>query len=213
MPPSGSTPSDADAPAPAVASPRRTKAPQTRRGDLMDAAERLFLAKGIAATSVDAIVAGAQVAKGTFYLYFASKDAMLVALQQRFVEGFCARLQAAMDRHRPGNWAGRLRSWVEAGVGTYLDNVALHDVVFHDYRPEDRRQMNDNAVVDQLAALLAQGAAAGAWAVDDARLTAVILFNALHGAVDDAVARGRIGERRALSRTLSRFFERALAPD
>jgi Bacterial regulatory proteins, tetR family len=34
----------------------RTKPPEVRRRGLMDAAERLFLAQGIAATSVDAIV-------------------------------------------------------------------------------------------------------------------------------------------------------------
>ena len=189
---------------------RRTKAPQTRRGDLMDAAERLFLGKGIAATSIDDIVLGAQVAKGTFYLYFSSKEALLGALQERFIEAFCDRLQRAMDRHRPDNWRARLRSWVDAGINTYLDHVALHDVVFHEYRPQDRRLKNDNPVIDQLAKLLGQGAAAGAWKVDDARLSAVILFNALHGVADDAVAAGRTAERRRLANSLANFFERAL---
>lgn len=193
---------------------RRTKAPETRAATLMDAAERLFIAKGIAATSIDDIAAGAQVAKGTFYLYFASKEALLGALQQRFVDSFRARLQEAMDRHRPGNHRARLRAWAKAGLETYLDNVALHDVVFHEYRPRDRRMRNDNAVITQLVDLLRQGDAAGAWKVEDATLTAVILFNALHGVADDAVAMGPAGDpaadRRRRARALIRFFEQGL---
>ena len=83
--------------------------------------------------------------------------AMLGALQQRFVDIFCERLQNAMDRHRAGNHHARLKAWVETGLETYLDNVALHDVVFHEYRPEDRRMRNDNAVITQLVGLLKEG--------------------------------------------------------
>ena len=206
-----------EAEAESAAPRRRTKAPETRAVALMDAAERLFIAKGIATTSIDDIAAGAQVAKGTFYLYFPSKEALLGALQQRFVDSFCARLQEAMDRHRPDNHHARLRAWVETGLETYLDNVALHDVVFHEYRPEDRRMRNDNAVITQLVGLLKQGDAAGVWEVEDPPLTAVILFNALHGVADDAVAMGPAGDpvadRRRRARALTRFFEQALHPD
>jgi AcrR family transcriptional regulator len=218
--PATTPPSSSDLPdlAGGEAAPRRrTKAPETRAAALMDAAERLFIAKGIATTSIDDIAAGAQVAKGTFYLYFPSKEAMLGALQQRFVDTFCTRLQDAMDRHRADNHRARLKAWVETGLETYLDNVALHDVVFHEYRPEDRRMRNDNAVITQLVALLKQGDAAGIWEVEDATLTAVILFNALHGVADDAVAMGPAGDpvadRRRRARALTRFFEQALRPD
>lgn len=206
------TPDDADA-----APRRRTKAPETRALALMDAAERLFIAKGITPTSIDDIAAGAQVAKGTFYLYFSSKEALLGALQQRFVDTFCSRLQDAMDRHRADNHRARLKAWVATGLETYLDNVALHDVVFHEYRPEDRRMRNDNAVITQLVGLLQRGDAAGVWDVEDATLTAVILFNALHGVADDAVAMGPaadpLADRRRRARALTRFFEQALRPD
>ena len=49
------------------------------RGDespraLLEAAVAVFSAKGVSAASVDDIVRAAGVAKGTFYLYFATKD-------------------------------------------------------------------------------------------------------------------------------------------
>jgi AcrR family transcriptional regulator len=191
----------------------RTKPAEVRREELMDAAERLFLAKGIAATSVDDIVTAADVAKGTFYVHFESKEQLLVGLQQRFVAGFDDDIQAAMARRRPGDWDGRLRAWVEAAVGGYLDRVALHDVVFHDFHPQDRRTRHDNPVVEHLAVFLAEGTRAGAWTVEDPRFAAVLLFHALHGAVDEAVAAGGPIERKGLTRALSDFLRRALAAD
>src|ERR1700728_5211621 len=103
----------------------RTKPAEIRREELMDAAERLFLARGIAATSVDAIVAGADVAKGTFYLHFQSKEQLLAALQQRFIDDFCADLQTAINERPAQDWQGRLRACVAGRVNGYLDRTAL----------------------------------------------------------------------------------------
>ena len=47
---------------------------EQKRQSLLDAAYALFTEKGVAKTSVDEIVRGANVAKGTFYLYFHDKD-------------------------------------------------------------------------------------------------------------------------------------------
>ena len=177
----------------------------------MDAAERLFLEKGVANTSVDEIVAAADVAKGTFYVHFASKEHLMAALQQRFVTSFADLIQAAMDRRAAGDWRGRLRAWVTAGMNGYLDRVALHDVVFHEIQVSDRRLKHENVVVTQLTAFLEGGRQAGAWLVAEPHLTAVMLFSALHGAVDDALATDTPVNRKRLVRALSEFCERAVA--
>jgi AcrR family transcriptional regulator len=186
----------------------RTKPPEIRREELMDAAERLFLARGIAATSVDAIVAGADVAKGTFYLHFESKEQLLAALQQRFIDDFCADLQAAINERPAEDWQGRLRAWVAAGVNGYLDRIALHEVVFHEFRPDDRHATHRNSTVEQLAELLAQGSRAGAWISEDPPLQALMLFHTLHGTVGEAVKTNL--NRKHLTRALQAFFERAV---
>jgi AcrR family transcriptional regulator len=188
----------------------RTKPKEVRREELMDAAERLFLNKGVAATSVDEIVAAADVAKGTFYIHFESKEQLLFALQRRFIAGFCRDFELAMNRHRAHDWKGRLRAWVEAGVDGYVDGTALHDVVFHEFRPEDPREKHDNPIVDQLATFLRQGTRAGAWSVETPHRTAVMLFHALHGALDDALAGANEVNRKRLSRTIETFFQRAI---
>ena len=62
----------------------RTKPAEQRRADLLAAGRTLFLAKGIAATSLDDITRQAGVSKGLFYLYFASKEDLVLALQEQF---------------------------------------------------------------------------------------------------------------------------------
>jgi AcrR family transcriptional regulator len=176
----------------------------------MDAAERIFLSKGIAGTSVDEIVAAADVAKGTFYIHFESKEKLLLALQHRFVAGFCGDLQAAMQKERTSDWQGRLRAWVGAGVTGYLDRNAVHDLVFHEFRPEGPPAPHENPIVEQLAELLGQGTRAGAWSVESPHLTAVMLFSALHGALDEALHAAKPVNRKRLARALEAFFHRAV---
>ena len=62
----------------------RTKPAEERLDDLMNAAEKLFLSKGFVNTTVSEIVRSADVAKGTFYHYFQSKNDIMEALRTRY---------------------------------------------------------------------------------------------------------------------------------
>lgn len=179
----------------------RTKPPQARRAELMDAALRLFLAQGVAATTIEHITVGAAVAKGTFYLHFSSKDDVLVALRERFVKGLFDAVDTAVSKRAADDWRGRLEAWATAIVQAHFDALPLHDIVFREFEPHSREEHSDNVLVTHLAGLLAAGSQAGAWRVEDPRFTAVFLFHGFHGVVEDAavmekrVNRGRVGKR------------------
>lgn len=57
-----------------VASAKVIEKKNKKKKDLLEAAFKLFLTKGVDQTSIDEIVKRANVAKGTFYLYFADKN-------------------------------------------------------------------------------------------------------------------------------------------
>lgn len=195
----------------ALAKPR-TKPQSVRREELLRSAEQLFIAQGAAATSIDDIAAGAEVAKGTFYLYFASKDEMIAALREEFGRVSCARIAAAVAACDAADWHGKLAAWVEAGVDSYLDRLRLHDALFHEAGLHRRRGgKGDNSIVRDLATLLATGSAAGAWSVEEPPVTAMLLFHALHGAVDQAIARHTEKQRGDLIRILRDFFLRGVS--
>ncbi len=66
--------------------PRISKDPDTRRRELIEKAERLFLKKGYDETTISDIVKSAGVAQGTFYYYFKTKDDILDAIAETYVE-------------------------------------------------------------------------------------------------------------------------------
>lgn len=53
---------------------------EKRKQELLNIAYRLMISKGYEETSIDEIIAEAQIAKGTFYYHFKSKEEMLEAL-------------------------------------------------------------------------------------------------------------------------------------
>lgn len=112
---------------------RITKDPDVRREELLDLAWELCRRDGFEAMSVDQLTQAAGVAKGTFYHYFASKDAMLAQLVERFGEGLFDHLSAAAAS-ATGNGSERLEAIMNA-AGTY--KVETADVAYASflYRP------------------------------------------------------------------------------
>ena len=183
----------------------RTKAPEQRREEILDAAQRLFLEQGVGQTTIEHITMGADVAKGTFYLYFKSKDELRAALGERFGRNHLLRIKAAVGKQAHRDWRGKLAAWVGASVTFYLDSIRLHDVLFYEGLSPTREGLVDNVVIDCLAELLRDGAAEQAWFVDDARSAAVFVFSGIHGVVDDAYSKEKRGNRNRLVRRLERL--------
>jgi len=188
----------------------RTKPPAERRDELMNAARRLFLAHGVAGTTIEQITSAADVAKGTFYLHFSSKEDIRAALGERFAEQHLARIRAALAEKEHAGWRAKLATWAASCAAFYLDSIRLHDVLFFGSRPPTREGLVDNIVIDHLAELLRAGVEAGAWSLDDARSTAVFLFSGLHGVVDDAYTRERRINRGRLTHRLQQLYARAV---
>jgi TetR/AcrR family transcriptional regulator, transcriptional repressor for nem operon len=94
-------------------------APRTRR-QLLDAGVAVAEKEGLAGLSVNRVVAVAGVAKGTFYVHFADREAFIDALH----EAFHTRVQDAVTHATRDAPPGALRIWL--GAEAYLD-VCLAD--------------------------------------------------------------------------------------
>ncbi len=81
-------------PAPSIAERNRRSetAKAARREEILGAARRVFAARGFRGTTIADIAEDADVALGTIYLYFASKEDVFAALNQRFNELIIAAL-------------------------------------------------------------------------------------------------------------------------
>lgn len=65
---------------------RRHKEPEVRKSELLDAAQKLFVEKGYAKTTVNDILNVHGLSKGVFYYYFKSKEEVMDAIIQRMVD-------------------------------------------------------------------------------------------------------------------------------
>jgi len=156
----------------------------------VDAAFGVFMEKGVAASSVDDIVEAAGVAKGTFYLYFQTKDDAINAVAERVVDGVAGAVEAAAAK--PGlSPVDRLLSLGEAvgQVGAEPNEGELIDVL---HRPENRA-IHDRLMERVVARLIAtvesivsDGIAEGQFAHQDPHFAAGFVlasFTSLHDLV------------------------------
>jgi AcrR family transcriptional regulator len=77
--------------------PTRAERQAQTRGDLVDAAERLFIRQGFHPTSVDAVAAEAGYTKGAVYSNFASKEELFLAVYERRVDARVAEMEALLE--------------------------------------------------------------------------------------------------------------------
>jgi AcrR family transcriptional regulator len=97
-----------------------------RRGQLLDAARRVFERDGYHAATVSDIVGSAGLSQGTFYLYFSDKKAIFAALQEEMATLLRRRIYwATRDQGDPGRK-------VVAGLTAYFEFYA-------EYRDWNRR--------------------------------------------------------------------------
>lgn len=79
---------------------RRQQYSATTKRALVDVAEQLFTEHGYAATSLDAIVAGADVTKGALYHHYSGKQALFEAVFERVEDDASRAIQSALVGHR-----------------------------------------------------------------------------------------------------------------
>jgi TetR/AcrR family transcriptional regulator, transcriptional repressor for nem operon len=159
----------------------RTKPAEQRRADLLAAGQALFVAKGIAATTLEEITNGAGVSKGLFYQYFGSKDDLVIALQEQFSGQFARRMREAIEA--AGDWAAKLDGAVQAAFACYGELHELHEVLFHHGGPEHAGKHREPAHTPQaqvMRELLEDGVAAEAYRVEDPETTAVLFYMTMH---------------------------------
>jgi TetR/AcrR family transcriptional regulator, transcriptional repressor for nem operon len=158
----------------------RTKPAEQRRADLLKAGRELFLAQGVAATSLDDVTSRAGVSKGLFYLYFRSKDDLLLALQDQFSVELAERIRAATDPI--SDWPAKLDACVQAIFDSYTERHDLHEVLFrHGGHVSASHRPAHALTLHAICDLLAGGVTAGVFDVEDPEATAVLCWASTHG--------------------------------
>jgi len=162
----------------------RTKPAEERRADLLDAAERVFVERGIDAARLDEITERAGVSIGTFYLHFGSKHDLMLALRARFDDRLVERQDAVVRRLPPEDWIGRVDAWLSDAVRAYVEHAELHDVLY-DHTPINAKTTmqvaEENAHVEAFRRLVAERPDPPPGA-SDPTMAANLIYSAWYGA-------------------------------
>ena len=105
----------------------KTMGKDRRRAHILEAAIAVFARKGFAASRIDDVAAEAGVAKGTVYLYFDSRDAILHAAFNAFEEDLLAGIRPVLETNKPA--LDRLRQLVHAVVNRFEAEADLTRVL------------------------------------------------------------------------------------
>jgi AcrR family transcriptional regulator len=169
---------------------RSERRPEERREEILDAAVRVFVDKGVVDATVADITAAAGVAKGTFYLYFESKEHLLGALKDRLTDEMMERVVDFYSRLGKDDWWGLIDGMLDELIDYTFDQ---RDLVFIFVRePFGARflevfEHSEKKMTDMFAAGIKQGIDAGVFECDDPEATAVMLHHAIDGALLEAL--------------------------
>jgi AcrR family transcriptional regulator len=164
---------------------RRAQYSASTRRALVDVAQRLFAQQGYAATSLDAIVAGADVTKGALYHHYSGKQALFEAVFEKVESAGAQQIQAALQGHRdPWEKAiAGLRAFLEVVRQPSYSRIVVQDgpsVLGYERFREQEERSTFAYVLDIVRAVLRSGA----WEVDAAmeHTFARIFFGAMSSA-------------------------------
>jgi AcrR family transcriptional regulator len=191
------------------------KGPDERREDLLESARAVFATKGIATATVSDVTERAGVAKGTFYLYFDSKEALLGALKERFVDDLIARATSLYWRVGRDDWWALADVTAESMIDFMVEHTDLIQVFAQDSLTPQSNQIFAEAerkLRNMFATGIKAGMEAGAFRVTDPVLTATFLDHAIHGTVEHAILYEGGVERDRVVAGAKELMRRVLAP-
>lgn len=172
---------------------RREQDRARRKQEILLAARAVFAQNGFRRATIDQVAQQAEVAKGTIYLYFENKEAILAELVLCALNDLAGRLAAADDRHSLLHPETKLYALAQAYLAfaqdapdyfrllTAFDNGDFASGL----SPERRAQIyaESDRTLELVTQAISDGIALGIFTPGDARLAAGVIWAALNGAL------------------------------
>lgn len=201
--------------APSATRKRVIKPAEERRSDLLNAAMAVYTERGVADTTVSEITDRADVAKGTFYLYFESKDHVVAILWERYVTRFLELAEDIIGNRTPqGDWGKVLASLLERLVDHALEHAELHRIV---YGSADATALalcaeTNQQVIALITKAIQRGMTAGVLRAGNADVLARIIYHGTHGMLQDTVSGIAVHDRDEVVSSVRDIIDRVLGP-
>jgi AcrR family transcriptional regulator len=166
---------------------RIAKPQEERRIDLLNASAVIFARNGVADAKVEDITELAGVSKGTFYLYFDSKDVAASELWQRYIDEFIQIGESVLADERLSS-SERIASVFEALSRYVLSKAEMHRTV---YRAADAQAVKiaaNQRLIELIVKTVQRGISKGELSCDEPELSVRFLYHGICGGLHDAIS-------------------------
>jgi AcrR family transcriptional regulator len=134
---------------------------EQRRSTILAAATRVFKEKGYHATSVNDIIDAAQIARGTFYLYFTSKREVFAELSATFLELIRASVRKISLDPADGEPLAQMRANFRRVMSMVLEHADLATVMLRSDAGDAEARAQLDVFYQQVIALIGQAVRVG----------------------------------------------------
>jgi AcrR family transcriptional regulator len=131
--------------------PEEDKQAADRRERILDNASELFAAKGYHGTTIDEIVQATGIAKGTFYIYFDSKEELLVEVIKRLIESTLVKIDRELGSKTEKDFVTRIETKGQEMLQLYLERSELLYMLLGETVGNPRLMKQLREVYEQLA--------------------------------------------------------------
>lgn len=202
---------------------RVVKPTEQRKKEILEAALKQFSEKGFHDTTVEDIATAAGVAKGTIYLYFPSKEHLLLSLKKGFMAGLVDQLTGIIAEGIERRTAGQdvdYRDLIDDIFQTIVDYHCAHrdelEVVVRQNPGPDLIQETlelERDFIGLITSAFRESTDAGLIHSDDPEMTARLVNAAIRDNLASCLCYGEPDDLTRLVEGSKQFLYRALAPN
>lgn len=189
-----------------------SKKHDVRHGEILDAAEELFIQKGYEKATVNDILEKVEIGKGTFYYYFKSKEEVMNGVISRMID-FVVNTTTAITDDPALNAHEKLKQIIQAVNISENPNADM----IRELHTNSNAQMHQNSIIQTIqavapimGAVVKQGVDEGIYHVEYPGETMEFLLVANQFIFDDGIIQWQPGELTTRAIAFARMTERAL---
>jgi AcrR family transcriptional regulator len=168
-----------------VALPRKQT---SNREKIIQSAMNHFFTKGYSLTSIDDILKDVKIAKGTFYHYFVSKEAVLESVSDKFADSCFQDIYQQFEKTQSINSTSKLNYLFRLMMEWKQENIESFAMILESMFKESNLSLQINfkkkiqkQILPLLTICLSEGKKSGEFQILDENITAGILIHLIEG--------------------------------
>ena len=189
---------------------------EDKQKQILESAAKVFAREGFYKAKIEDVAREAEVAHGTVYLYFKSKDDLLVSI---FQENLRDLIQYISSETKKENGAeAKLKRMISFQIELIETNPDLTALLLVEF-PQTGKFLNSNAVdevaayIDMIAAILKEGVEEGIFSNHiDTNVIATLIYSSIQGIATRWILEGKRYPLKKIADEISEVFLRGIKP-